>query len=135
MGIFEIIGELINPGAIGTIDVENKPDNSKQKFIIARFVVSLILIGLVEYWLFTKTVYGISLGYMMKANGALAIYLLIGYFIQVKPNYDNLGWIPFIINNPFRFSDNINRLLVLLMVLFIPGKYVANSIVEFYRQI
>ena len=44
MGIFEIIGELINPGPIGEMDFKDKEYEVRQKFIPIRFVISLIII-------------------------------------------------------------------------------------------
>ena len=128
MGIFEIIGELIHPGPVGKIDFNDKEHKVRQKFIPLRFAISMIIIGIFEYLLLFKTGYYSDLNHILKVNSFLIIYLLIAHFIRIKPDYDNLGWVPFLINNPFRFSDNINRFLVILNVLFMPGKYISKSI-------
>ncbi len=133
MGIFEIIGELINPGSIGKMDFIDNEHKVRQKFIPIRFTISLIIITIFEYLLVFQTDYYSDFIYILKVNSFLVVYLLIAYIIRIKPDYDNLGWIPFLINNPFRFSDNINRFLVILNVLFMPGKYISKSIVGFYK--
>ena len=136
MGIFEFIGELISPGPVGSIEVKNEDNGNdiRQKFIPIRFAISLIMIVAIEYLFINNASLANSLNYILKVNAGLAIYLLISYFINIKPDYGNLGWIPFIFNNPFRISDNINRFLVILMLFFMPGKYISRSIVQFFRS-
>jgi hypothetical protein len=132
MGIFEIIGELISPGPIGKMDFNDKNYEIRQKFIPIRFVISLIIIGIIEYLFVFQREYFNDFSQLLKVNTFLIIYLLIAYVIRIRPDFDNLGWVPFLINNPFRFSDNINRFLVILNILFMPGKYISKSIVGFY---
>lgn len=96
---------MINPGPVGKVDLNDNDYNIRQKLIPIRFVVSLIIIGLIEYLLIFKTNCDSDSAYILQVNIALVIYLLISLFINVKPDYDNLGWVPFLINNPFRFSD------------------------------
>jgi hypothetical protein len=133
MGLFEIIGELISPGPIGSMDFNDNRDDERQKFIPFRFVISLLMIGLVEYYFVYKNELPFDFVRLIRVNTFLIIYLLMASVIRIKPDYDNLGWVPFIFNNPFRFSDNINRFLVILNVLFMPGKYISKSIAGFYR--
>lgn len=135
MGIFEIIGEFINPGPVGKVYLNDDDYNIRQKLIPIRFIVSLIIIGLIEYLLIFQTNFDNDSAYVLKVNIGLFIYLLISLFINIKPDYDNLGWVPFLINNPFRFSDNINRFLVILNLLLNPGKFISKSIVEFFRYL
>lgn len=135
MGIFEIIGELTNPGPVGKVDLNDNDYNIRQKLIPIRFIISLIIIGLFEYlWIF-QTDLGNDLANILWLNIGLFIYLLFSLFINVKPDYDNLGWVPFLINNPFRFSDNINRFLVILNLLCAPGKFISKSVVGFFRYL
>lgn len=133
MGIFEIIGELISPGPIGKMDFRDKDFEVRQKLIPIRFFISLIIIGAIEYLLIFRTSYFNDLSSVLKVNALLLIYLLIASTLRIKPDYDNLGWVPFLINNPFRISDNYNRFLVFLNILFMPGKYISKSVVAFYR--
>lgn len=46
MGIFEIMGEFINPGPVGKVYLNDDDYNIRQKLIPIRFIVSLIIIGL-----------------------------------------------------------------------------------------
>lgn len=66
-------------------------------------------------------------------NVLLSIYLICGYYINITPDTSNLGWVPFIIDHPFRFSDDINRFSMLIMVILFPGKYILGSLIRYYR--
>lgn len=131
MGILEIIGELIKPGKIGGINFNKKGLKNNQKLIIIRFIISLTTILLFEYLILIKNDHYYDFRYMLKVNVFLIIYLIFSYKIKIKPNYGNLGWVPFLINNPFKFSDNINRLLVIINILMVPGKYISRNIRDF----
>lgn len=133
MSLFEIIGELITPGPIGGLDFGDHVSNDKLKYIPIRFAISLIIICLIEYYfVFRPDIFDVKSAFV-KVNIILWTYLLISYVLRVKPNYSNTGWVPFLINNPFRFSDNINRFLVLIEIIFYPGKYISRSIIGFIK--
>ncbi len=76
MGIFEIIGELINPGPVGKVGLSDNDCNVRQKLIPVRFVVSLIIIGLIEYLLLFQTKYNIDLHYY-PTNEKIGRYSLL----------------------------------------------------------
>ena len=133
MWIFEIIGELINPSPVGKVELNDDDYDIRQKLIPIRFIISLIIIGIIEYLFVFQMEYLNNFSELLKVNAFLIFYLLIAYKMSIRPDYDNLGWVPFLINNPFRFSDNINRFLVILNLLLTPGKFISKSIVGFFR--
>ncbi|MCK3685604.1 hypothetical protein [Maribellus sp. YY47] len=135
MSVFEIIGELINPGQVGEIDLNDNGKNYHKKFINIRFAISLIILGLIEYLFLNQPKHYSDFGYILRVNAIIFIYLLISFKIRVRPNSENLGWVPFLIDNPFRISDDINRFLVIINVLFMPGKCVSTSISNFYKNV
>ena len=133
MGILEIIGELIKPGPTGRMDFGDRVFNEKLKYIPIRFAISLIIILLIEYYfVFRPEIQDIK-GAFLKVNIFLLAYLLISYTLRIKPDYSNTGWIPFLINNPFRFSDNVNRFLAIIEIICYPGKYISRSIISFIK--
>lgn len=135
MGLFELLGELFNPDPVGKISFNDKDSNLRKKLIPIRFIISLMIIGIVEYLMIFKTGDHNDLTYLLTFNIGLLLYLLTSKFINIEPEYDNLGWVPFLINNPFRLSDNVNRLLVILKLLFSPGKWISKSIVGFFQYL
>ncbi len=132
MGILEIIGELINPGPVGEVDFNDKKYEVQQNLIPVRFVISVIIIGIVEYLFVFQKEYMHDYSQLLKINAFLIIYLFIASVTRIKPDYNNLGWVPFLINNPFRISDSINRFLVILNILLMPGKFITKSVIGFY---
>ena len=132
MSIFEIIGELVNPGPVGSIDFKDERKDPRKKFITVRFVISMLILGFAEYMFIVKTGAYIDLVYVLKVNVIISLYLLIAYRLRVKADSRNMGWVPFLIDNPFRISDDFNRFLAILNVLFLPGKYISRSIVDYY---
>ena len=134
MSIFELFGEIFNPGPMGGFDFKDNRRTQRNKFITIRFVIALILLAGIEYLFLNDRQNYTDISYILKVNLFLLIYLFISSIIRVKPNTENLGWVPFIIDNPFRFSDDINRFLVVIRILFMPGKYISRSIVDFYRN-
>jgi len=135
MSLFELIGELINPGPTGKIDLRDTNQTHREKLIPIRFVISLIILVLIEYLLLRQPKHYNAPGYILRANAVLLVYLLISARIRVRPDTRNLGWVPFLINNPFRISDDINRFLFIINVLFMPGKYIAKNVSSFYRYL
>lgn len=133
MGIFQNMDDLFTPGPTGTIDFEDKAYKVRQKYIPVRFAIALLIIGTIEYFLVFATGNSDDYYYILLVNIFLLVYLLLAAIIRIEPNTENLGLVPFLIGHPFRFSDNINRFLVMLNILFLPGKYLAGSISAFYR--
>ena len=131
MKIFSLIGELFKPGSIGTIDFEDNDYSIRRNLILIRFIISLILFGIIEYVLLIPTGIYQDILYTLKVNSFIFLYLFISFNVNIKPDYDNLGWIPFIIGNPFRFSDNINRFLVYMKYILWPGKFISRSFICF----
>ncbi len=132
MGIFKNMDELFTPGPTGTIDFDDKDPEVRQKYIPVRFAIALIIIGTIEYFLVFATGRSDDYYYILLVNIFLLVYLLLAAIIRIEPNTENLGLVPFLIGHPFRFSDNLNRFLVMLNILFLPGKFLSRSIVRFY---
>jgi hypothetical protein len=50
------------------------------------------------------------------------IYLVLALLVHPKPRHDNMGWVRGIIDNPFRWSDDVNRFLFFVEAILLPGK-------------
>jgi len=66
----------------------------------------------------------------------VAIYTGICGLLQ-PPNVDwnDMGWFGGLVNNPFSFSDDINRQKFLLLLLMLPGKIIVVTVTATYRLI
>jgi len=132
MSLFEIIGESVDPGSTGSVETGEPPREPRSRAaVIVRGVVALGIVGTV--FTMTALVGPLASGRPGMVAGVMGVYLLLAYFVRPQPDYDNLGWMGGIFDNPFRYSDDINRLLVFLMIVLWPGRFVSTSIVDLFR--
>ncbi|MCI0693323.1 hypothetical protein L0337_15125 [candidate division KSB1 bacterium] len=129
MGIFEWFGESYNPGPAGSVEFGNRKRPKRPRYqVMARFTIALVLLGPACYLIFSN---------VDNANAkAIAIvlgiaYLALGYFVHPAPDTSNLGWFGGLIDHPFRYSDDVNRFLIVLEFFLLPARFVAESIVDF----
>lgn len=130
MGLFEWIGESFNPGPIGSMDIGAKNRTFRTNgVVLLRLFFALILIGAVYYLTFSGF-YELTIKNATIVSGILLAYLIIGYFVRPEPDTSNLGWLGGLMNNPFRFSDDINRFLIFLKIALLPGSFLAESLLD-----
>lgn len=130
MSLFEWIGESINPGSTGTFGIGGRDRAPRPRWaIILCLVITLAMLGGWFYLLWQ--VFGLRsmrpLGY--AGLGTLA-YLVISYLVRPEPDLENLGWLGGLIDHPFRFSDDINRGMLLLAALLLPGQFIAEALLD-----
>jgi hypothetical protein len=63
--------------------------------------------------------------------GIALAYALVGHFVRPQADTSNLGWAG-IFDNPFRYSDDINRFLLFLSILLWPGRFVIESLIDVF---
>ena len=61
----------------------------------------------------------------------LFIYCLISYKVIPQSDTSNIGLLGGLIDHPFRYSDDINRFLILLSILLYPGRFIATTLILF----
>ena len=59
--------------------------------------------------------------------GVWMVLLLIAQYVEFGPDTDDLGWFGGRINDPFSWSDDCNRFLLLCKVFFMIPEFVANT--------
>lgn len=127
MGFFEWLGDAIKPGPVGHIEVNTKGGDDGRWHPKAKWLVWLLtllgvgFLGVLIYWIATSAD-------VLNTIIASVVYLVIARFFTPIPDDSNMGWAGGLINNPFRFSDNANRLLAILALLLIPGKIIIYSV-------
>lgn len=134
MGLFEWFGEVRNTqprGSIGKGSGFPEPPYNNVAWIWGVIATSLVLL------LYYKTVFqGIDvfnwpdrlLGFILISS-----YLWVSYWVFVKPNYENVGWLGGLIDHPFRISDDYNRFLIFLQLLLFPGKFLSQGMVVLWK--
>lgn len=128
MGLLEFLFERKNPGNVGRIHKNNKPTMyMKLPILIIRLIVTVIIV----YGLFYITVFNnINLTNIAKFLFFLFIYCFISYKVAVQPDTSNVGWLGGLIDNPFRYTDDLNRMLVVLFVLLYPGRFISTTVIQ-----
>ena len=125
MGLFEIFGESMNPGNVGGIEKNKgiKNDQSIKRLILRSIVAIGIVIG-VYLFIFSE---GLDIAGILFYIGVVFIYCVISYLIIPKPDYSNIGWLGGLMDHPFRFSDDLNRMLIFLSAILYPGRFIATT--------
>lgn len=62
--------------------------------------------------------------------GILVLYVGVAFFFRPEANTDNMGWFGGMGNDPFQYSDNINRFLFKLHMLLGPGRFCAEALLD-----
>src|SRR5262245_52941912 len=131
MSFLEFWGEQVDPGATGTVEFGTDHEACRWKpLVIARFVFTLILLpGL---WWLALPVMPLPgwQGACLLVGGTL-IYVALGYLVRPEPDLENIGIAGGLIDHPGRYSDDINRSLMSFQALLGPGRFVAESLIDF----
>lgn len=133
MGLFEWLGEAHNPGPIGSIEYRRRrrPKRFKVEVLFARILATALVGG----WGYLV----LSVWQIRDPQGLLAIlagtlvYLTISYHVHPKPDMSNIGWLGGLLDHPFRFSDDMNRMLIFFAVVLLPGRFVSETFVDCFR--
>ena len=130
MSLFEWLGESFNPGPVGSVDFGGQSRGSRPRiWVLVCFGLAVLLLG---FWIYL--VLGVWEVWSAAELGGIALgtvlYLLLGYAVHPKPDHSNVGWLGGLLDNPFRYSDDINRSLIFLTALLLPGRFVSESLVD-----
>jgi hypothetical protein len=103
-----------------------------------RFTIACALLALATYGIYGTGLVASTPSKLAIGGGLLAAYLLIAYFVELEPDYENLGYslvrdrsgrLPilgwFSIDDPFRWSDDVSREFLLRRLLLAPGRFLA----------
>ncbi|QDU27140.1 hypothetical protein ETAA8_22250 [Anatilimnocola aggregata] len=67
---------------------------------------------------------------MAVIAGVILIYSGLAFFFRPEPNTDNLGFCGGMRDDPFKYSDDINRGLMDLDFVLGPGRYVSETLLD-----
>jgi len=126
MSIFEWLFERRNPGPVGTLETEAPaPGHWHPLVIVVRAICAVGVLVAAEWAIsrFARDSHDAAI-----ATVVLILYCVIGYNVTAKPHLDNMGWAGGFVDNPFRYSDDVNRSLLLIGVLLWPGRFISVSL-------
>ena len=130
MSLFEWLCEGRNPGPVGSIESGKFDIPERPKWlIIVRFIISIAIIGGI-YYLANNHISTITFKTFGITTGVLIVYCVISFFVRQAPDTSNMGWAGGLIDNPLRISDDLNRNLVFLKIVLMPGLFIAESVLQ-----
>ncbi len=132
ISLFEWFGEAYNPGPVGSVRFGRQNASTRTRGAVSLcFLASVLGVGLIFGWIIAGSPPEAVLGNALAALLVVLLYCIAGYYIRPKPNLQNLGWLGGLFDNPFRYSDDWNRFLLWAYLLLLPGRFVAESMVDF----
>lgn len=67
--------------------------------------------------------------------GVVLLYIGIAFLVRPRYNSDNMGWFGGLANDPFQYSDNINRFLFQLHMVLGPGRFAAETLLDAWARL
>lgn len=110
---------------------EERPAPSATVVFLATFL-SVAVLGGAMYTIY-RFAPGLSPGAWLIALGAIVVYIAAGHFIHVHPDTSDLGLFGGLVDNPLSYTDDVNRFLLFLWVLLLPGRFIASSLIALGR--
>ena len=98
--------------------------------LAVRCVTVVIALGA---WVFLLVRVTTSASGLVIGVAVSLVYLAIAAAYRPEPDTSDLGWLGGLVDNPFRFSDNINRFLLFLLIVLWPGRLVADALADLRR--
>jgi hypothetical protein len=128
MGLLEYFFERKNPGNVGSIQREKQTI----KYISLPLVlIKIIISAFFVFGLFYLTVWqNLSIINILIFIIILIFYCVISYQVIPRPDTTNMGLLGGLIDHPFKYTDDMNRFLLLLSVLMYPGRFVSTTIMQ-----
>jgi len=130
MSFMEWWGEEVEPGKVGGVDLSGEHEACRcRPLVLVRFVA--VVVGLPVFWyLVTPHVPLPAWQAVVLVVGGTLIYVAFSYLINPEPDLENLGVAGGLIDHPWRFSDDLNRLLLYAQCFLGPGRFVAESVLD-----
>jgi hypothetical protein len=129
MGLFEYLFERKNPGKVGSIKKNNQGTKHVNILtLIGKLFVSLVIIGVLFYMTVMQNFHLINVAFFIII---LFLYCYISYKYIPRPDTSNVGWLGGLMDNPFRYTDDLNRMLIVFLVLLSPGRFIATTFIQF----
>lgn len=128
MGILKYLFERKNLGKVGSIEKNNQNVKHVNTAILFRnLFISLFIICILFYY---SVMQNFNLTKLTVFIIFLLLYCLISYKYIPRPDTSNVGFLGGLIDNPFKYTDNVNRLLIVLLALLFPGRFISTTFIQ-----
>ncbi len=133
MGLHEGLGEGAEPRAWGSLELrKGKRPLPPRADVLRRFLTSLAFLAGFLYFIAWMKGGGFDLQTLGAPLLVLMLYMFVAYFLRPKAEVSNLGWLDGWVDNPLRISDDWNSFLLALEAILIPGRIIAESVVDLF---
>lgn len=130
MSFLEWWGESVDPGEVGTLKVGKEHEPCVHRWlVIVRFAFVAVAVPLLWFLAIPRLPLPLWQSALLVMGGTL-IYVALGYLIDPQPEFGNIGWGHGLFDHPWRYSDDLNRLLIALAIALGPGRFVAESLLD-----
>ncbi|MHB1037414.1 MAG: hypothetical protein ACYC35_22985 [Pirellulales bacterium] len=128
---FEYLGEQTDPKPIGSVEINTEHDTRKKPaWLVLLKLFGLLAIFAVGYLILLPSIPLPLWQSAVMVTGVLLVYSAAAFFLRPEPNTDNLGWLGGFFDDPFHYSDDVNRWLWGLHMLLGPGRFVSETILD-----
>src|SRR5687768_3050903 len=126
-GLLEWFGESLDPGNQGSLAVAAPEVRYRPGVVVVlHAVVALMLLGTAGYFIVAYTLP--AWGWLVGWAVGLLVYLLAAHYFVPDADCDNMGWFGGLMDNPFRWSDDWNRMLIFLWLFLMPGRFISIGV-------
>jgi hypothetical protein len=127
--LFEWLIERRKPGPVGTIESEPPEGWDGGAGLVRGLIALALLVGWI--WVIARSAPESS--DRITVAILTVVYLVAAYVFSPQPEVSNLGFFGGLIDHPFRFTDDVNRVLLFLMAFLWPGRLIAAGLVDLVR--
>ena len=133
MGLLEYLFERKNPGSVGEIQRNQPPGEPKSIFVVILKLIISIAISCSVFYI--TVMQNFSFINVMIFILIFVVYNIISYNYIPRPDTSNIGLLGGLIDNPFRYTDDLNRNLMFLSVFLLPGRFISTTLVQTFKLI
>jgi hypothetical protein len=108
-----------------------------------RFARACVLLALAAYGVYGTGLVAVTPPKLWIGAGVLAAYLLVAYFVDLEPDYENLGYSPvrdhsgrlpilgwLRIDDPIEWWDGVAREFLFYRLLLSPGRFITIALTD-----
>lgn len=133
MGLFEYLCERRNPGNVGDIQKNKQPvEPVGFVLIVVKLIISITIISGAFY---ITVMQDFSIAHTIIFALIALVYCTISYNFVPRPDTSNMGLLGGLIDHPFKFTDDLNRNLLVLFIVMYPGRFISTTIVQTFLLI
>ncbi|MGE0608633.1 MAG: hypothetical protein AB7O62_16180 [Pirellulales bacterium] len=132
MTFLEFWGESVDPGERGSVEVSGQHEQCRWRLLVwARVLFLLVALPIIWGVGATQMTYFSFWEALGLSIGGTCLYVGLAFFVRPEPNMDNIGFMAGLVNHPGRWSDDWNRSLLNWAIMLGPGRFVAESLIDF----